>query len=55
METVRKFIFLGSKITADGDLSHKIKSTLRADGTLVTHPEESVFWVRDAGIWRDSG
>ena len=25
METVRKFIFLGSKITADGDCSHKIK------------------------------
>ena len=25
METVRDFIFLGSKITADGDSSHKIK------------------------------
>ena len=25
METVRKFIFLGSKITADGDCSHEIK------------------------------
>ena len=25
METVRDFIFLGSKITADGDYSHKIK------------------------------
>ena len=25
METVRDFIFLGSKITADGDCSHKIK------------------------------
>ena len=25
METVRDFIFLGSKITADGDFSHKIK------------------------------
>ena len=25
METVRNFIFLGSKITADGDCSHKIK------------------------------
>ena len=24
METVRDFIFLGSKITADGDCSHKI-------------------------------
>ena len=25
METVRDFIFLGSKITADGDLSYEIK------------------------------
>ena len=25
METVRNFVFLGSKITADGDCSHKIK------------------------------
>ena len=25
METVTDFIFLGSKITADGDFSHKIK------------------------------
>ena len=28
METVRDFIFLGSKITADGDLSHEIKRRL---------------------------
>ena len=28
METVRDFIFLGSKITADGDCSHKIKKML---------------------------
>ena len=28
METVRDFIFLGSKITADGDCSHEIKSSL---------------------------
>ena len=28
METVRHFIFLGSKITADGDYSHKIKRHL---------------------------
>ena len=26
METVRGFIFLGSKITADGDFSHEIKT-----------------------------
>ena len=28
MEIVRDFIFLGSKITADGDCSHKIKRCL---------------------------
>ena len=28
METVRDFIFLGSKITADGDCSHEIKGHL---------------------------
>ena len=28
IETVRDFIFLGSKITADGDYSHKIKRCL---------------------------
>ena len=28
METVRYFIFLSSKITADGDCSHKIKRLL---------------------------
>ena len=28
VETVTDFIFLGSKITADGDCSHEIKNTL---------------------------
>ena len=28
METVTDFIFLGSKITADGDCNHEIKSRL---------------------------
>ena len=28
VETVRDFIFLGSKITADGDCSHEIKKNL---------------------------
>ena len=26
VETVRNFIFLGSKVTADGDCSHEIKN-----------------------------
>ena len=29
METVTNFIFLGSKITADGDCSHEIKRHLQ--------------------------
>ena len=30
VETVANFLFLGSKIPADGDCSHKIKKTLAA-------------------------
>ena len=34
METVTNFIFLGSKITVDGDCSHKIKDTCSLEGKL---------------------
>ena len=34
METVTGFIFLGSKITADGDWSHEIKRRLILGGML---------------------
>ena len=34
METVRDFIFLGSKITADGDCSHETKRCLLLGKTL---------------------
>ena len=37
METVRDFIFLGSKITADGDCSHEIKRRLLLGGTAMTN------------------
>ena len=33
-ETVADFIFLGSKITADGDCSHEIKRRLPVEGKL---------------------
>jgi len=33
-ETVTDFIFLGSKITSDGDCSHEIKSTCSLEGKL---------------------
>ena len=34
METVRDFIFLGSKVTADGDCSHEIKRHLLLEEKL---------------------
>ena len=34
VETVADFIFLGSKITADGDLSHEIKRSYSLEGKL---------------------
>ena len=37
METVRDFIFLGSKITADGDCSHEIKRLLLLGGKVMTN------------------
>ena len=36
METVRNFIFLGSKITADGDCSHEIKRWLLLGRKVMT-------------------
>ena len=33
-ETVADFIFLGSKITADGDCSHELKDTYSLEGKL---------------------
>ena len=37
IETVRDFIFLGSKITADGDCSHEIKRRLLLGGKAMTN------------------
>ena len=37
METVRDFIFLGLKITADGDCSHEIKRCLLLRRKAMTH------------------
>ena len=38
METVTDFIFLGSKITADGDCSHEIKRHLLLGKKFMTNP-----------------
>ena len=37
METVTGFIFLGSKITADGDCSHETKRRLLLGRKIMTH------------------
>ena len=45
-ETVADFIFLGSKITADGDCSHEIKRRLLL-GRKVMPKLDSIFKSRD--------
>ena len=37
METVTDFIYLGSKITADGDCSHEIKRCLLLERKVMTN------------------
>ena len=39
VETVADFIFLGSKITADGDCSHEIKRCLLLGRKVMTNPD----------------
>ena len=42
METVRDFIFLGSKITADGNCSHKIKRCLLLGRKVMTNLDSTL-------------
>ena len=46
METVTDFIFLGSKITADGDCSHEIKRHLLLGRKVMTNLD-SILKSRD--------
>ena len=46
IETVREFIFLGSKITADGDCSHEIKRHLLLGRKAITNLD-SILESRD--------
>ena len=46
METVTDFIFLGSRITADGDCSHKIKRLLLPGRKAMTNLD-SILQSRD--------
>ena len=51
METVSDFIFLGSKITADGDCSHEIKRRLLLGRKAMTNID-SIFKGRDISLPR---
>ena len=46
METVKDFIFLDSKITADGDCSHEIKRCLLLERKVMTNLD-SILKIRD--------
>ena len=58
METVTDFIFLGSKITADGDCSHKIKRRLflgrKAMTNLDSNPKKQRHYFADKGPFSQS-
>ena len=49
VETVADFIFLGSKITADGDCSHEIKRCLLLGRKVMTNLD-SIFKSRDVTL-----
>ena len=49
VETVSDFIFLGFKITADGDCSHEIKRHLLLGRKTMTNPE-SILKSRDVTL-----
>ena len=49
METVTEFLFLGSKITVDGDCSHEIKRSLLLGQKTMTNLD-SVLKSRDVTL-----
>ena len=50
METVSDFIFLGSKITTDGDYSHEIKRGLLLGRKAMTNLD-NILKSRDTTLW----
>ena len=55
METVTDFIFLDSKITADGDYSHEIKRHLLLGRKAMTHLDSTlksrnITWLTEVHI-----
>ena len=52
METVTDFIFLGSKITADGDCRHEIKSCLLLGRKAMTNLDKKQrYYFADKGLY----
>ena len=49
VEIVTNFIFLGSKVTADGDCSHEIKSSLLLGRKAMTNLD-SILKIRDTTL-----
>ena len=49
METATDFIFLGLKITADGDCSYEIKRHLLLGRKAITNPD-SILKIRDIAL-----
>ena len=49
MEALTDFIYLGSKITADGDCSHKIKRRLLLGRKVMTNLD-SIIKSRDSSL-----
>ena len=52
VETVADFIFLGSKITVDGDCNHKIKRCLLLGRKTMTNLDNI---LKNRGVFADKG
>ena len=51
METMTNFLFLGSKVTVDGDCSHEIKRRLLLEKKAMTNTD-NVLKSRDTWCWK---
>ena len=53
VETETDFIFLGSKITAEGNCSHEIKRYFLLGRKVMTNPDSA--WSMDKSLWHCTG
>ena len=54
MESVRDFLFLGSKFTSDGDCSHEIKRRLLLGSKPILHTKNQIYHFADKGPFSQS-